>query len=418
MYEMEQDFGLWMIKYDKSYSNDKEMTQRREIWSRNQETVSRHNEEAAKGGHTFTLEMNHLADLTNAEYRNAYLGYQSTTVQATETFSPHASADGPPANFNWMDTGTSTDVKNQGSCASCWSFAAVAALESAYNQRHKGLPSMDKACVGVCGPQSTRCCTFSEQQFVDCAKNGTDNCVKGGEPNDAFQVAQDNGKINTEKQYAYTSGGGVAKGACHFNANASVVVNISAFANVTSLAQKATEPYGNETALKYAVWQQGVIAVGIDSSSTKFQLYANGVYSNPTCKKKCSQLDHAVSVVGYGSDGGKAYWLVKNSWGKPWGMGGYIFMARGTDNECGIASDASYPILATPLPPSPPPAPTPAGQCAVPKHEMIKCSKRQPITDKKTCDQHRVPGTHINSQCCWKQTKDPKDIWCYQHKPF
>ena len=70
--------------------------------------------------------------------------------------------------------------------------------------------------------------------------------------------------------------------------------------------------------------------------------YESGVYSNPQCQQDPEHVNHAVLIVGYGSENGKNFWIVKNSWNASWGEEGYFKILRG-NNECGLATCASYP---------------------------------------------------------------------------
>ena len=98
----------------------------------------------------------------------------------------------------------------------------------------------------------------------------------------------------------------------------------------------------SESSLQTAVYEVGPISVSIDASHWSFQVYSSGLYYEPACSD--TVLDHSVLVVGYdSSDLLNDYWIVKNSWGTGWGQEGYIWMARNANNNCGIASDATYP---------------------------------------------------------------------------
>ena len=55
-------------------------------------------------------------------------------------------------------------------------------------------------------------------------------------------------------------------------------------------------------------------------------------------------MDHGVAVVGYGSENGQDYWIIKNSWGATWGEKGYMRLAMG-NNPCGVANAAVYPNM-------------------------------------------------------------------------
>ena len=97
----------------------------------------------------------------------------------------------------------------------------------------------------------------------------------------------------------------------------------------------------SKTQFKEAVATIGPISVAMDAR--KLSQYREGIYDYAGCSP--IKLDHGVLVVGYGTENGVDYWLVKNSWGENWGENGYFRIVQ-EDNLCGIATQASYPIVA------------------------------------------------------------------------
>ena len=70
--------------------------------------------------------------------------------------------------------------------------------------------------------------------------------------------------------------------------------------------------------------------------------FRSGIFNDDSCDPE--GLNHSVAVVGYGTENGTDYWIIKNSWGEDWGESGYIRIIRGK-NMCGMATMASYPIV-------------------------------------------------------------------------
>ncbi|KAL3886606.1 hypothetical protein ACJMK2_026590 [Sinanodonta woodiana] len=310
--ELSNEWELFKTTYNKSY--EKEELLRRVIWERNLKHVQQHNIEADRGVHSFWLGMNEYADMTPEEFVNTMNRYR---VNATKTFQcgkfipPTHKLSALPSTVDWRKEGYVTGVKNQGQCGSCWAFSAVGSLEGQHFKKTGKLVSL------------------SEQNLVDCSrKEGNEGC-EGGLRDQAFEYIIQNKGIDTEESYPYTAEDGV----CKFKQ-----ANIGA----TVVSCMDIEP-GSETDLQMAVATVGPIGVAIDSSQASFQLYRSGVYTDSACSSV--NLDHGVLVVGYGTDSGQEYWLGKNSWGTSWGMNGYIMMARHKHNMCGIATQASFPIV-------------------------------------------------------------------------
>ena len=70
--------------------------------------------------------------------------------------------------------------------------------------------------------------------------------------------------------------------------------------------------------------------------------YGGGIYDDSRCcEGDFCPTNHAVAVVGYGREGGKDFWLIKNSWGSSWGEEGFVRFKRGT-GHCAVGSRTAY----------------------------------------------------------------------------
>mmetsp|Transcript_14149 Transcript_14149/g.33016 ORF Transcript_14149/g.33016 Transcript_14149/m.33016 type:complete len:328 (-) Transcript_14149:48-1031(-) len=296
-------YGIWAKQHNKIADPE-----RLPAFKANVDFVHKHNQEYQLGLHHYKTALNRFADLTNKEFRAFYTGFKFVPRNDTMENALLLTGEAPDS-VDWRTKGVVTPVKNQQQCGSCWSFSATGSLEGAYAIKTGKLVS------------------FSEQELVDCDK--TDSGCGGGLMDNAFDWIQQNGGIDTEADYPYTA----MDGRCDASKKAKHVGTVSGHVDV---------PSNNEEQLKLAV-AKGPVSVAIEADQSAFQMYSGGVFSG-TCG---TQLDHGVLVVGYGTEGGKDYWIVKNSWGANWGDSGYILLERGKGGagQCGIAMQPSYPLV-------------------------------------------------------------------------
>ena len=102
---------------------------------------------------------------------------------------------------------------------------------------------------------------------------------------------------------------------------------------------------GDEENLKLAIAVIGPVSVSIKATEN-FMFYREGVFYDPTCAESLGQVNHAVLLVGYGTEpAGADFWIIQNTLGTVWGMNGFGKMARNTVINCGIASAAVFPEI-------------------------------------------------------------------------
>ncbi|KAL8605557.1 hypothetical protein ACOMHN_031494 [Nucella lapillus] len=91
---------------------------------------------------------------------------------------------------------------------------------------------------------------------------------------------------------------------------------------------------GQEGTMLHLLATVGPVSVAVDAST--WNNYVGGVV-----QFHCSNnTNHAVDIVGYDLTGSVPYYIVRNSWGEDFGMGGYLYIKVG-GNLCGIAEEVA-----------------------------------------------------------------------------
>ncbi|XP_075061333.1 cathepsin L-like proteinase [Mixophyes fleayi] len=305
---LDQQWNVWKSKYEKKYVTLHNEQFRRKAWEETWNMVQKHNRLAKQGLTKYTMAMNQFADMTTEERssRNCLYSKGNLFVPKNIPVQVHEKNLNIPESVDWRDSGCVTKIKNQGGfCGSCWAFATVGVIESHYCIKTKEL------------------FVLSEQQLVDCDEANKGCC--GGLPTNALEYVAEHG-VMLAKDYEYSQ----KQFTCLYKPDNAITFNVTKYYVLPG-----------EDNMASSVALDGPITVGIDASSD-FMMYDNGIFMG-----ECSEEpNHAVIIVGYGTEHEETededidYWIIKNSWGKQWGVNGYGKMRRNV-NLCGITTMAA-----------------------------------------------------------------------------
>merc|ERR1711959_528623 len=236
-----------------------------------------------------------------------------------------------PSNFTWCDKdGVNYCTKSLNQhipqyCGSCWAHGAVSALGDRIKIARKA-QGID--------------INLSVQHVLNCGNVGS---CHGGSIDGAYQwlhkISKETGSgisYDTSNPYMACSSEseeGICKGQDWSCKPENVARTCSTFppsgfcGPIKSYPNATIKEYGSvEGANNMAkeIMARGPISCGIDA--TLIEKYTGGIVTDPG-----QMVDHVISVVGWGTEGSKQYWIVRNSWGEYWGEMGYIRVEKGNN---------------------------------------------------------------------------------------
>ncbi len=231
-------------------------------------------------------------------------------------------------------------IKDQSQCGSCWDFSGTGVVEIAYNK------------AGVGGGAGAF--VLSEQYTLDCGSNGGCN---GDDNVNVLAWAKATGLPLTSAYGSYAAVPGQCNPAtlAHYKIPDWGFADSNGGRGVASVAD-----------IKAAIQAYGAVGAAI-AADDAFEAWGDNSPSffTPFMGSGSTDIDHDIILVGWQDDSSKAggYWILRNSWGSSWGVGGYMAISYGA-NLVGTEAVFALPPVAPPTPtptpvPVPPPAPTP-----------------------------------------------------------
>jgi len=238
------------------------------------------------------------------------------------------------ARKQWPNCPSIGEVRDQGSCGSCWAFGATEAMS-------------DRYCIASGGKQIVE---VSAEDLVSCCLACGDGC-NGGFPGTAWAYWVKYGLV--------TGGLYGSKQGCRPYTIPSCEHHVpgkldpcSGDADTPECTQQCIPGY-NKTYSADKRFGTKAYSISSDVKQIQAEIFKNGpveadftVYADfPNYKSGVYQQTsdeqlggHAIRILGWGTEKGTPYWLVANSWNPDWGAEGYFKILRG-NNECGIEGD-------------------------------------------------------------------------------
>lgn len=239
------------------------------------------------------------------------------------------------ARVQWPQCPTLKEIRDQGSCGSCWAFGAVEAIS-------------DRLCIHSNGKLSVE---ISAEDLLSCCDSCGMGC-NGGFPAAAWQFWTTDGLVSGGLYDSHMGCRPYSIAPCEHHVNGSRPHCSGEGGDTPECVEECEAGYSpgytqdkhygktsysvgdSEKEIQREIYQNGPVE-GAFTVYEDFLLYKTGVYQHLTGS---ALGGHAIKVLGWGEENGTPYWLCANSWNTDWGDNGFFKILRGSDH-CGIESE-------------------------------------------------------------------------------